>query len=154
MKLKLYLIRATKYVAYFYLLCVLLYALVLFFGTQEVSQITVSQLISPRLMIGLTLLGLLYPFFGFNCSQIAIPEGGWDRHGKNLYEVMALCGFRILKKEKNAVVFCATNTFRRLLSLYEESVTLEITDNILQVTGMRKDVARIKLRINDYIRNT
>ncbi|MGL4364711.1 MAG: hypothetical protein ACRCSB_05860 [Bacteroidales bacterium] len=152
MNIRKYLVRAFKYVIYFHVLCALLYALMLFFGEQSVNWHTLLQFFSLRLISGIVILGLLYPIFGFNRLQISLPDGGWKKHGKDLYEVMALCGFRILQKENEKVIFCATNTMRRILSLYEETIILEIEDNVLKISGLRKDVARVKLRVNDYLR--
>jgi len=154
MSWKKYPIRAVKYVLYFYFFAFcLLEAVHLFSGKAFTSAPDFSMLFTPRLLIGLALLGVCYPLLGFNSVSLPLPEGGWEKHGKPLHEAMALCRFKFKKNNDGKLIFCANSPLRRLLTMFEDEVTLELKDdNILIIKGLRKDVALIRLRVGDYVR--
>ena len=154
MSWKRYPIRAAKYVLCFYFLAFcLLGAAHLYSGNSLTAAPDFSTLFTPRLLIGLALLGVCYPLLGFNTVSIPLPEGGWERHGKPLHEAMALCRFKFKKNDNGRLLFCADSPLRRLLTVFEDEVALELNnDNALIIKGLRKDVALIRLRVGDYIR--
>ncbi|MDR2937628.1 MAG: hypothetical protein LBU92_01650 [Prevotellaceae bacterium] len=154
MNWKRYPLRAAKYVLYFYFfaLC-MLEAMHLFNGNAFTTTPDFSTFFTPRLLIGLALLGVCYPLVGFNSVSILLPEGGWEVHGKSLHEAMSLCRFKFVKNENGKLIFCAESPARRALTMFEDKVTLEISsENCLIISGLRKDVALIRLRVNDYLR--
>jgi len=154
MNWKKYPIRAVKYVLYFYFLAFcLLEAMHLFSGKAFTTRPDLSALFTPRLLFGLALLGLCYPLIGFNTVSVPLPEGGWEKHGKPLHEAMAQCRFRFKKNDNGKLIFCADSRIRRLLTMFEDNLTLELrANNALLISGLRKDVAQVRLRVGDYVR--
>ena len=155
MSWKKYPIRAVKYVLYFYFLAFCLFEAVhLFKGKAFTATPDLSTFFTPRLLIGLALLGVCYPLLGFNTVSMPLPEGGWERHGKPLHEAVALCRFKFKKNDDGKLIFRAESPMRRLLTMFEDEVTLELKeDKTLIIKGLRKDVALIRLRVGDYIRS-
>ncbi len=149
-----YPIRAIKYVAYFYILgIILLYIMHIVNGASFTTLPDFSSLFTPRLLIGLGLLGVCYPLIGFNTISMQLPEGGWEKHGKDLHEAMALCNMRFKRNEDGKMVYGAVAPVRRLLTMFEDEVTLELgSNNELVISGLRKDVAHVRLRVGDYLR--
>ncbi len=154
MSWKKYPIRALKYVIAFYLVGIILYYVMHVVGGNSLSTMPdLSTLFTPRLLLGLTLLGVCYPLIGFNSASVALPEGGWEKHGKPLHEAMARCHLRFKRNENGKLVFGAESPVRRVLTVFEDELTLELQgDNTLVITGLRKDVALARLCVNDYVR--
>lgn len=154
MNWKRYPIRAVKYVVYFYIFFIVLYFFIhLLSGNSLGTMPDFSGLFSARLLIGLTLLGVCYPFFGFSTSSVPLPEGGWEKHERDLRELMAVCGYKQVKMQDGAIVFRAISPARRVLTMFEDDIALKIENgNYLSISGLRKDVARIRLKVGDYAR--
>ncbi len=151
---KKYLIRAVKFVIYFYVLGAILYYIMYVVGGNPLSSLPdFSTLFTPRLIFGLTLLGVCYPLLGFKSVSIQLPEGGWEEHGKPLHEAMSQCRLKFKRNEDGKLIFGAEMPMRRVSTMFEDEVTLELNgDNMLTIKGLRKDVARVRLRVDDYLR--
>ena len=154
MSWKKYPLRAAKFVLYFYFFAFCLFEAVhLFSGKALTTAPDLSALFTPRLLIGLALLGVCYPLLGFSTMSVPLPPGGWEQHGKPLHEAMALCRYRFKRNDNGRLIFCADTPLRRLLTMYEDEITLELKDDTtLTISGLRKDVARMRLRVGDYVR--
>ncbi|MDR0418872.1 MAG: hypothetical protein LBH34_01510 [Prevotellaceae bacterium] len=155
MKWKRYPIRAAKYVFYFYILLLIIYALMYLMGVTAGSDGTKPldwhALFNVRLMIGLSILGLSYPLIGFNTMTIEMPAGDHDR---GIKEAVELCGYKLKSVEEGKMHFVALSMARRVLAMFEEDIWVEFNNgNTIKVSGLRKDVARVRLRINDYLRD-
>ncbi|GHT10064.1 hypothetical protein AGMMS4956_00790 [Bacteroidia bacterium] len=148
--MKTYLIRVAKYILYFYLLFLLIYGVMYIFS---VVPPNLSHVLNQRLGIGLLLVGLCYPFLGFKKITLEIPSGGRGAHEAKICEAVELCGFKVEKREENKIIFVAVSPLRRLLAMYEDRITIEFGNSAtLTASGLRKDVAHVRLRINDYFR--
>jgi hypothetical protein len=154
MSWKRYPIRAAKQIAYFYIFFILLYAAIHVASGQSLTATPdFSTLFTPRLLVGLALLGACYPLVGFSSASEPLPEGGWEKHGQPLREVMSQSGYRPAKREGGRLVFRARSPMRRALTMFEDDVTLAMAaDGTLLISGLRKEVARIRLRVKDYAR--
>ncbi|MDR0688414.1 MAG: hypothetical protein LBF55_07020 [Prevotellaceae bacterium] len=154
MSWKRYPIRAVKQVAYinifFALLCVVLHVAS---GKSLATMPDFTTLLTPRLLIGLSLLGVCYPLIGFMSVEEPLPGGGMARHGQPLREVMAKGGYRLAKSEGDQLIFRASSPARRVLTMFEDDITMELKgDGTLLISGLRKEVSRIRLRVRDYVR--
>ncbi|GHT69148.1 hypothetical protein FACS189452_09690 [Bacteroidia bacterium] len=148
--MKKYFIRVAKYIIYFYLLFLLIYVVMRVFSVVPPST---SHLLNQRLIVGLLLIGLIYPFLGFKRIVVDMPSGGREAHEKKIYEAIEINGFRKVSEEGGKITFVAVSKLRRILAMYEDPITLTfINSTTIAVTGLRKDVARVQLRLNDYMR--
>lgn len=154
MSWKRYPIRAVKQVVYFYIFFILLYAILhAASGKPLATMPDFSTLFAPRLLIGLALLGVCYPLVGFSSVKEPLPEGGLEKHGQPLHEVMSRSGYKPVKRKNGKLVFRAYSPMRRLLTMFEDDITLATADDgALIISGLRKEVARIRLRVKDYVR--
>lgn len=151
---KKYLIRVAKYVMYFDFIAFCLFeAMHLLSGNAFTTAPDFSTFFTPRLLVGLAVLALLYPLLGFKSESVQLPEGGWEKHGQPLYEAMSQCRLRFKRNDEGKLVFGAESPMRRMLTVYEDEVTLELKDdNTLTISGLRKDVVHVRLRVGDYLR--
>ncbi|MDR1343483.1 MAG: hypothetical protein LBK18_09570 [Prevotellaceae bacterium] len=151
-----YPIRAVKQVAYFYIFFMLLYIILhVVSGKSLTTMPDFSTLFTPRLLIGLALLGVCYPFIGFLSVKEPLPEGGMERHEHPLREVMSRSDYKLVKSESTKLVFRAYSPMRRVLTMFEDDITMELKDDdTLVISGLRKEVLRIRLRVSDYVRST
>jgi hypothetical protein len=155
--MKKYFIRVAKYIVLFYVIAALIFGLMYYFGTALPS---LSHLLNQRLLIGVLVLGFVYPFIGFKRLVIDLPVGGREAHEQRICEVIELAGFRRETKQDadatdDKITFIALSPVRRLVAMYEERITLRFPNSAtIAVNGLRKDVARIGLQIGDYVRYT
>jgi hypothetical protein len=148
--MKKYLIRVAKYIVYLYVLFMLVYGLMCFFGTVPPG---IGHFFNQRLLIAIVLLGFVYPLIGFKRITVDMPPGGRDQHTTKICEAIELCGFRIEKQDGDSIIFVAVSPVRRIIAMYEDSITLTfLNTTTITVSGLRKDVAKVQLRLNDYIR--
>jgi hypothetical protein len=145
-----------KQIVYFYAFFVLLYVVMHVASGKSLAVMPdFSTLFTPRLLIGLSLLGACYPFVGFLSVREPLPEGGWEKHGQPLREIMSKSGYKPVKSENGALVFRAYSPMRRVLTMFEDDITLALTkDDMLLISGLRKEASRIRLRVKDYVRRT
>jgi hypothetical protein len=148
--MKKYFIRVAKYIVYFYLLFLLLYVLMRVFSVVPPST---THFFNQRLAVGLLLIGLIYPFLGFKRIVVDMPSGGREVHEKKICEAIEINGFRKESNEGDKITFVAVSKVRHIVAMYEDRITLTfINSTSIAVTGLRKDVARVQLRLNDYMR--
>jgi hypothetical protein len=148
--MKTYLIRVAKYMLYFYVLFMLIYVLMSVFSVVPPS---ITHFFNLRLLIALAAVGLIYPFIGFKRIVVDMPSGGRQEHEAKICEAIEINGFRLEKHEGDRITFVAVSPLRRIFAMYEERITLTfLNSTTIAVSGLRKDVAKIQLRINDYTR--
>jgi hypothetical protein len=155
--MKKYFIRVAKYIVLFYVIAALILGLMWYLGTGLPSP---SHLLNQRLLVGVLILGFVWPFVGFKRLVIDLPVGGREAHEQKVCEVIELAGFRRETKQSDdadndgdKITFIAISPVRRLAAMYEERITLHFRNSAsIAVSGLRKDVARIGLRIGDYVR--
>jgi hypothetical protein len=113
-----------------------------------------STLFAPRLLIGVLLLGVCYPLIGFLSVKEFLPRGGLEQHGQALREIMSKSGYKLVKSENGKLIFRAYSPMRRVLTMFEDDITLELAgdDGALRISGLRKEASRIRLRVGDYAR--
>ena len=95
---KRYPIRAVKQVAYFYIFFILLYVVLHVASGESLAVMPdFSTLFTPRLLVGLTLLGVCYPLVGFSTVKEPLPGGEWEVHEQPLREIMSKSGYKPAK---------------------------------------------------------
>ncbi|MDR3328788.1 MAG: hypothetical protein LBS63_01600 [Prevotellaceae bacterium] len=113
-----------------------------------------STLLSQRLFMALAVCAGMYPFVGFVSVREPLPAGGMARHGQPLVDIMARADYRLAESDGGKLVFRAASPVARAVALFEDEVTMEIGDDgLLRISGTRKRVSRIRLRVGDYVRS-
>jgi len=149
-----YCIRALKYLIYFGILLTLM--LVIVFYTSSQRQVAnFWDLIPPsnRWFMALFLGGvaLIYPLFGFVTRKIYFNNSfAIDR--KALTEVLLRANYAIEKDENNRLSFRHKSQAIRFFRMYEDRITLDYSDNPIQLEGLRRDVYRFARNMEYVIR--
>ena len=98
---------------------------------------------------------VVYPLIGYSKRDIAFGEGFSERRQEvaNLLRQMNLVP-ESPEKESGANVLRLHNnsTFIRCLRLFEDTVTLTDNGGMVTIEGQRKDVVRVGMRLEDYLR--
>ncbi|MDR3297117.1 MAG: hypothetical protein LBS94_02655 [Prevotellaceae bacterium] len=149
---KRYPIRIIKYVVYFYVFFFLLHLAVHLFSEPTKPLLnTLSGLIQPRLLIGLGILALGYPLFAFKKVTEPLPRS--ENTLQDLCQIMADLGYKRSRSQNDTHIFRAISPARRVLTMFEDDITLALNpDGTLTISGLRKEVARIRLKVNDYVK--
>jgi hypothetical protein len=147
-----YIIRVLKYIVYFYAFFVLLYLCMdLFSGEMSTLAADLATLTQPRMLIGIGLISLLYPLIGFLSVSEPLPAG--ENQLQALCTIMSNYGYKLSRSDGNTHVFRAISPARRLFAAFEDAVTLTFEPSgALTISGLRKDVAKVRLRVKDYVR--
>lgn len=151
---KRYPIKAVKFILYFYLLFLILVSVSYLIsrgtvvGYQEYIQISMTR----RLAMALIGLGLAYPFFGFATRSFFFTSD-FESFKPVFIDAFALSGFALESQEDNVYRFKAKSRVKRCLSMYEEEIEVRVKESSIEITGLRRDVGKIMLRLHDFKRN-
>jgi hypothetical protein len=101
-------------------------------------------------MLGLILVfALIYPFIGF--SRVKIYQN--KPIGENKSEIIEMFNQRkyvLVSDENHILTFRPKNKFGRLTRMYEDLLELNYSDTVLTFQGLRKDVYRYKLMLEEF----
>lgn len=154
-----YLVRSLKYFAF---LCVLLLALiwVMTISYPEAAGIDYwtmvrAQLFSKEgiwLSVGVILLAAAYPRFGFISSHI---EGcDIERDALRIDNAMMISGFKLIDESEGVRIYRAMGPILRLSMLFEDRIEVSADEGGVVITGLRRQVVRIAIRLKGYMHNS
>ena len=144
-----YLIRAVKYFAAF---CVLYFAIV-WLSVMTTKGMDVSawdyivanfQTTRGKLLgLAVVVLSAAYPRMGFMTRRV---ECDMEDERDYLLQVFAASGFTLKEESEGRMVFRADNILSRLFLLFEDEITVEQYGQWIDITGIRRGVARVLYR--------
>ncbi len=144
-----YFVRALKYFAAF---CVLYLAIVwLSVMTTKGMDVSAWDYIVANLqatrgkLLGLAVvvLSAAYPRMGFMTRRV---ECDMEDERDYLLQVFAASGFTLKEESEGRMVFRADNILSRLFLLFEDEITVEQYGQWIDITGIRRGVARVLYR--------
>jgi hypothetical protein len=144
-----YFVRALKYFAAF---CVLYLAIVwLSVMTTKGMDVSAWDYIVANFqttrgkMLGLAVvvLSAAYPRMGFMTRRV---ECDMEDERDYLLQVFAASGFTLKEESEGRMVFRADNILSRLFLLFEDEITVEQYGQWIDITGIRRGVARVLYR--------
>ena len=144
-----YFVRALKYFAAF---CVLYLAIVwLSVMTTKGMDVSAWDYIVANFqttrgkMLGLAVvvLSAAYPRMGFMTRRV---ECDMEDERDYLLQVFAAAGFTLKEESEGRMVFRADNILSRLFLLFEDEITVEQYGQWIDITGIRRGVARVLYR--------
>ena len=153
--MKIYIIRSVKY---FVALCVLytgLMALMHLTGATALSwRDDAAVLLGTRrgvLLVAVSvLLAATYPLFGFVRRRTA---GDIVRHRTQIENAFRAAGYRLCGEEAGQLRFRAT-ALRRVTMMFEDEITVvQVSEDELEIAGIRRAAVRIAFRLETYIAN-
>ena len=145
-----YLIRAVKY---FLAFCVLYVGVVyLSIMTSKGMDLSVWQYIVAAFattkgkMLGaaVVVLSALYPRMGFMTRRV---ECDMEQERDYLLQMFAVAGFSLKEESEGRMVFRADNILSRLVMLFEDDITVEQYGQWIDITGIRRGVAKVVYRM-------
>ncbi|MBR5138934.1 MAG: hypothetical protein IKV12_05230 [Alistipes sp.] len=145
-----YLIRSVKY---FLAFCVLYVAIVyLSIMTTKGMDISAWEYIVAAFsttrgkMLGLAVvvLSALYPRMGFMTRRV---ECDMQQERDYLIQMFAVAGFSLKEESEGRMVFRADNILSRLVMLFEDDITVEQYGQWIDITGIRRGVAKVVYRM-------
>ncbi len=150
---KRYLIRAIKQLITF------LIALTLIIGVFSISsgkEFSFYTLFRPgtgtQLAIFLFVMSLIYPLFGYVTRNVHLNIG-YEEDKTTIKDIFFTNRYVIESEGKEAIVFRHKSSFIRTMKLFEDTITVNISDNPIKLEGPRKDVYRLARMIEYAIRD-
>ena len=141
-----YLIRAAKYLLAF---CVLYLGVVwISIATNSAMEASVWDYVAATfatqrgkmLMLAVVVLSAIYPRMGFMSRRVKWDmENNYDR----LLEIFAAAGFSLKQKQDGKLIFRANNIFDKIIMLFEDEITVEQYGQWIDITGIRRGVAKV-----------
>ena len=145
-----YVIRSVKY---FLAFCVLYVGVVyLSIMTSKGMDLSVWQYIVAAFattkgkMLGaaVVVLSALYPRMGFMTRRV---ECDMEQERDYLLQMFAVAGFSLKEESEGRMVFRADNILSRLVMLFEDEITVEQYGQWIDITGIRRGVAKVVYRM-------
>lgn len=152
--MKRYIIRSVKY---FVALCVLYAALMWLMHATGQTVLTLRDtgaiLFGTSrgwLMLGaMVALAAIYPRLSFLTRRV---EGDITDNRRQIVAAFEASGYSLVSESDSRLTFRADG-LRRLLLLYEDEVTVEQYGQWICLTGIRRSVVRVAMRMESYITN-
>lgn len=150
-----YAVRAIKYFVAFVVLYLAVTWLSLRASGLDVSvrDSVLATMRTPRgiaLAVAVALLSAAYPKFGFITRRV---EASTEEDRERIVTAFETSGFGLAAEEDGAMIFRAGNLLRRLLLLFEDEVRVEQYGQWVEITGIRRAVARAAYRLEWYMDN-
>lgn len=150
-----YLVRAIKYFVAFCVLYVGILWLSLRMSGMDVPvwdsvAVTMQTTRGQLLAVAVVVLSVAYPRFGFVTRRV---ECSIDEDGEQIATAFEMSGFRMVSKSDDGLVFRADNIVRRLTLLGEDEITVRQYGQWVEITGIRRAVARVAYRLEMYMDN-
>lgn len=150
-----YLVRAIKYFVAFCVLYVGILWLSLRMSGMEVSvwdsvAVTMQTTRGRLLAAAVVVLSAAYPRFGFVTRRVECMA---DEDAEQIESAFAVSGFRKVSQTDDGMVFRADNIVRRLTLLGEDEITVRQYGQWVEITGIRRAVARVAYRLETYMDN-
>lgn len=150
-----YLIRAIKYFVAFCVLYVAILWLSLRMSGMEVSvwdsvAVTMQTTRGRLLAAAVVVLSAAYPRFGFVTRRV---ECLMDEDRERIVSAFEASGFRAVSQTDERMVFRADNIVRRLTLLGEDEIEVRQYGQWVEITGIRRAVARVAYRLEMYMDN-
>lgn len=116
-------------------------------------EMAVNLLLSTRgqlLMAVVAVWSAVYPKVGFVSRRV---EAQLDDDRERIENAFIRSGYELRRAEEGRMVFRAVNVFRRLRLLFEDEVTVEQYGQWVVVSGIRRSVAEVEMRLKTYMDN-
>lgn len=149
-----YLIRACKYLVYFFVLFLVMVTILWLLSPEKSQGLSITALFKegsiPKILAFFACVSALYPKFAFVKRKIYL-NGPFEESRGAIVEVFEAFGYELECEGSQAISFRLAKTSMRVSRMWEDRVTIDITDNPIIVDGYRRDIDRIVRRINSIM---
>jgi uncharacterized membrane protein YciS (DUF1049 family) len=149
-----YFIRALKSIALFFVLAILVFVISFTLGNSSSNPITFEDLLRGsdlrNLVIFGVVFGLVYPLFGYIKRKIHTNHP-LDEEKQEVVRLLADVRFELQSDENKKLIFRHSNPAARFMRLYEDRIEIDYSENPVLLSGLRRDVDRLALRIQQLV---
>ncbi|MDD2419450.1 MAG: hypothetical protein PHV91_03175 [Bacteroidales bacterium] len=150
---KKYLGRVVKYLVYLVIVFALIIAI---FSLTSNQTFSVYNLFRPgtgiQIAIFLFVMSVIYPFFGYATKKVYLNKG-YEYDKKTIQDIFLTNRYKIECEGTEFIKFRHKSAFVRTLRMFEDTITLDFSDNPIKLEGQRKDVYRMARMIEYAVRN-
>lgn len=140
-----YLIRSIKYFFYFALLTTLIITALVMTGLAEGN---IDDLFRGgysaiwKIAVFFVLVAAVYPKVGFICRSVP-AQGSWNDIREAVISFMKERQYDLETEDGQSVTFRHRGALNKLTRMYEDRITLTLTEEGFAMEGLRKDVFRL-----------
>lgn len=150
---KRYLIRAIKQLFTFLVALTLIIAVFSISSGKEFSFYTLFRPgTGTQLAIFLLVMSLVYPLFGYVTRNVHLNKS-YEDDKATIKDIFFTNRYVIESEGKESIVFRHKSSFIRTMKLFEDSITVTVSDNPIKLEGPRKDVYRLGRMIEYAVRD-
>ncbi len=136
-----YLIRSIKYLVFISVLFAIIVA-VLFYTSAHEPGIQPWDLFKwKQIVVFFVAVAAIYPLFGYWKREVPVSEKFMGNPAV-LRGIFDSLHFEVYQESKDRILLHHRNGFIRFMRLYEDTITIEISEGLLTIEGQRKDVVR------------
>lgn len=151
--MSLYLLRAVRYILRMVILLGIVFAILYFTNMLDTGgdSLLRALFLSRKgviLIAALLVLALLYPKMSFAKIDVRADITG-DRAA--IIEAFRSYNYSLAKERGGVMVFRADSIAKRILSSWDDAITVTGEGAYIALEGMKKDLPRVELRINSML---
>jgi hypothetical protein len=105
-----------------------------------------------QIVIFLVGMSLIYPLFGYSSKKVYLNKG-FEEDKTTIKDIFLTNRYKIECEGKEFIKFRHKSAFVRTLRMFEDTITLDFSDNPIILEGQRKDVYRLARMIEYAVRN-
>ena len=118
----------------------------------ELMQARFAESRGKMLVVVMVVLAALYPLFGFMRKRV---DGyNYERDGARIDNAMRAYGFKLVEDRGNIKLYGADTFLRRLTLMFEDRIEVEITNEGIEMRGLRRSIARVAYQLEVYLHNS
>lgn len=118
---------------------------------QQMAENLVNSTQSIILLCAVALWAAIYPAVSFVARRV---EADLTADRERVENAFIRSGYELVRIEAGGrMVFRASNPFRRLRLLFEDEITVEQYGQWVVLTGIRRSVAEVEMRLSTYMQN-
>ena len=148
-----YLVRSVKYFIYFSFICTVIICALVLIGAVEgnIDSIFNEGYKSVgKNAIFFAMVAAVYPKLGFITQDIQTGKS-WSEARKDIMEYMTERNYCLESENEGTVTFRLKGTAGRLSKMFEDRLTLKKTEDGFLLEGLRKDVMRLAMGLENRL---
>jgi uncharacterized membrane protein YciS (DUF1049 family) len=149
-----YFIRALKSIVLFFVLAFLVFVISFALGNSANNPITFEALLRGSDLLNLAIFGVVfgvvYPLFGYVKRKV-YTNRPLDEEKQEVIRLFADVRFELLSDTGKKLSFRHKNSVARLMRLYEDRIEVDYSENPVLLSGLRRDVDRLAIRVQQVV---
>ncbi|GEM_PF-6282794 len=142
--------RFLKFLVFFGISYILIFVLFVYMSPAN-NDVPLKEIIAMRFglksVVIIFVFSIIYPLLGFAKIRLYI-NGNWSANEEWIVPIIEECGYVKEQEDDKEIMYRKKNKFMRAINLGEDHLILDKTDNPLEFYGMRKEVKRLKQRLD------